>query len=276
MEKDSALDTFIGDSVYIFNVLPNVKETLPRKAKVDGKEIDANPLRDLKVREALDLAIDRKTLVRVVLEGIGRPANQIMSPQFFGASKNLPDRSYDLARAKKLLADAGYPNGFELDFHCTSNRQPGDSAVCEALSQMWSRAGLKINANAVNSTVFFPAQQKGEYSMWMSAWGTLSGEAGYTYPALVHTPDPEAGMGAFNKTGYSNPEIDKILDEAVRTMEETKRRSLFEKATELSMNDRALIPVVQLQTIWAAKKDMLTMQPRLDQETLAYEIKPKK
>lgn len=275
MQKDSALDTFTGDSVYIFNVLPNVKEVLPRKAKVNGKEIEANPLRDLRVREALDLAIDRKTLVRAVLEGIGRPANQIMSPQFFGASKNLPEKSYDAAKAKKLLADAGYPNGFELDFHCTSNRQPGDSAVCEALSQMWARAGLKINANAINSTVFFPAQQKGEYSMWMSAWGTLSGEAGYTYPALVHTPDPEAGVGAFNKTGYSNPEIDAVLDEAIRMMDETKRRSLFEKATELSMNDRAIIPVVQLQTIWAAKKGMLTMQPRLDQETLAYKIKPK-
>jgi peptide/nickel transport system substrate-binding protein len=227
------------------------------------------------VREALDLAIDRKTLVRAVLEGIGRPANQIMSPQFFGASKNLPEKPYDLAKAKKLLADAGYPGGFELDFHCTSNRQPGDAAVCEALSQMWARAGLKINAKAINSTVFFPAQQKGEYSMWMSAWGTLSGEAGYTYPALVHTPDPEAGLGSFNKTGYSNPEIDAILDEAVRAMDETKRRSLFEKATELSMNDRAVIPVVQLQTIWAAKKGILTMQPRLDQDTLAYEIKPK-
>jgi peptide/nickel transport system substrate-binding protein len=211
MQRDKSVDTFVADSVYFLNLTPNVKETLPKKVKVDGKEIDANPLRDPKVREALDLAIDRKTLVRVVLEGLGRPANQLMPSSFFGGNKNLPERPYDVAKAKKLLADAGYPKGFEIDFHCTNNRLPGDSAVCEALSQMWARAGLKVNANALNGTVFFPAQQKGEFSLWMSGWGTLTGEASYTYGSLVHTADPEIGLGAFNKQGYSNPEVDKLL-----------------------------------------------------------------
>ncbi len=177
----------------------------------------------------MDLAIDRKTLVRVVLEGLGRPANQLMPTSFFGGSKNLPERPYDVAKAKQLLADAGYPKGFEIDFHCTNNRLPGDSAVCEALSQMWARAGLKVNANALNGTVFFPAQQKGEFSLWMSGWGTLTGEASYTYGSLVHTADPSTGLGAFNKQGYSNPEVDKLLQEGSRTMDDTKRRALFEK-----------------------------------------------
>lgn len=275
MQKDKSVDTFIADTVYFLNLTPNVKETLPKPVKVDGKEITANPLRDPKVREALDLAIDRKTLVRVVLEGLGRPANQLMPTNFFGGSKNLPERPYDVAKAKKLLADAGYPKGFEIDFHCTNNRLPGDSAVCEALSQMWARAGLKVNANALNGTVFFPAQQKGEFSLWMSGWGTLTGEASYTYGSLVHTADPKTGLGAFNKQGYSNPEVDALLQEGSRTMDDPKRRALFEKVTEISMNDRALIPTVQLQTVWAAKKGMLMVPSRVDQETLAYEIKPK-
>ena len=273
--RTSRVDTFVADSVYFLNLTPNVKETLPKKVKVDGKEIDANPLRDPKVREAMDLAIDRKTLVRVVLEGLGRPANQLMPANFFGGNKNLPERPYDLAKAKQLLADAGYPKGFEIDFHCTNNRLPGDGAVCEALSQMWARAGLKVNANALNGTVFFPAQQKGEFSLWMSGWGTLTGEASYTYGSLVHTADPQLGLGAFNKQGYSNPEVDKLLQEGSRTMDDAKRRALFEKVTEVSMNDRALIPTVQIQTVWAAKKGTVTIPPRVDQETLAYEIKPK-
>ncbi|WP_210492667.1 ABC transporter substrate-binding protein [Microvirga antarctica] len=275
MQKDKGVDTFIADSVYFLNITPNVKETLPKPVKVDGKDIAANPLRDPKVREAMDLAIDRKTLVRVVLEGLGRPANQLMPTSFFGGSKALPEKPYDVAKAKQLLAEAGYPKGFEIDFACTNNRLPGDSAVCEALSQMWARAGLKVNANALNGTVFFPAQQKGEFSLWMSGWGTLTGEASYTYGSLVHTADPASGQGAFNKQGYSNPEVDKLLDEGSRTMDDPKRRALFEKVTEVSMNDRALIPTVQLQTVWAAKKGMLTIPPRVDQETLAYEIKPK-
>jgi peptide/nickel transport system substrate-binding protein len=275
MQKDKAVDTFIADTVYFLNITPNVKETLPKPVKVDGKEITANPLRDPKVREAMDLAIDRKTLVRVVLEGLGRPANQLMPINFFGGSKNLPERPYDVAKAKKLLADAGYPKGFEIDFACTNNRLPGDSAVCEALSQMWARAGLKVNANALNGTVFFPAQQKGEFSLWMSGWGTLTGEASYTYGSLVHTADPTTGLGAFNKQGYANQEIDKLLEEGARTMDDPKRRALFEKVTDMSMEDRALIPTVQLQTVWAAKKGTVTIPPRVDQETLAYEIKPK-
>ena len=276
MKNDRSLDTTIADSIYFLNVIPNVKAVLPKKVKVDGKEILANPLRDPKVREALDLAIDRKTLVRVVLEGIGRPANQLMPTNFFGGSKNLPERPYDVAKAKKLLAEAGYPTGFEIDFFCTNNRLPGDSAVCEALSQMWARAGLKVNANAVNSTVFFPAQQKGEYSLWMSGWGTLTGEASYTYGSLVHTADAALGLGAFNKAGYSNPVVDKALEDGARTMDDPKRRAFFEQATDVSMGDRALIPTVQLQTIWAAKKGTVVIPPRLDQETLAYEVKPVK
>jgi peptide/nickel transport system substrate-binding protein len=276
MQRDKSVDTFIADTVYILNITPNVKETLPKPVKVDGKEIAANPLRDARVREAMDLAIDRKTLVRIVLEGLGRPANQLMPANFFGGSKNLPERPFDVNKAKQLLTDAGYPKGFEIDFFCTNNRLPGDSAVCEALSQMWARAGLKVNANALNGTVFFPAQQKGEYSLWMSGWGTLTGEASYTYGSLVHTADPATGLGAFNKQGYSNPAVDKLLEEGSRTMDDTKRRALFEKASELSMTDRALIPSVQLQTIWASKAGMLTIPARMDQETLAYEIKPKR
>ena len=140
MQKDKSVDTFVADSVYFLNLTPNVKETLPKKVKVDGKEIDANPLRDPKVREAMDLAIDRKTLVRVVLEGLGRPANQLMPANFFGGNKNLPERPYDLAKAKQLLADAGYPKGFEIDFHCTNNRLPGDcGSVRGALADVGSR-----------------------------------------------------------------------------------------------------------------------------------------
>ena len=276
LQRDKSVDTFIADTVYILNITPNVKETLPKPVKVDGKEIAANPLRDARVREAMDLAIDRRTLVRIVLEGLGRPANQLMPANFFGGSKNLPERPFDVNKAKQLLTEAGYPKGFEIDFFCTNNRLPGDSAVCEALSQMWARAGLKVNANALNGTVFFPAQQKGEYSLWMSGWGTLTGEASYTYGSLVHTADATMGLGAFNKQGYSNPAVDKLLEEGSRTMDDNKRRALFEKASELSMTDRALIPTVQLQTIWASKAGMMTIPARMDQETLAYEIKPKR
>ena len=275
MQRDSSLDTFIGDSVYILDIYFSFADDLPIKARVNGQEIDENPFLDPRVREAVDLAINRDALVSVVLEGLGKPANQLMPPDFFGGSMDLPARPYDIARARELLAEAGYPDGFEMDFFCTNNRLPGDSAVCEALGQMWARAGLTINPQALNGTVFFPAVSRREYSMWMSGWGTLTGEASYTYGSLVHTNDPETGLGAFNRAGYSNPELDDLVQRASRELDTETRRALFKEVTEMSMNERVLIPTVQLQTVWAAKAGTLDFTPRIDQETLAHLISPK-
>jgi len=274
-KKDRSLDTFVGDSIYILNVQPSVKDTLPQPVKVNGKPIAENPFKDLRVRQALDYAINRDVLVRVVLEGLGTPANQLMPKGFFGYSDQIPTRAYDLARAKALLAEAGYAGGFEFDFTCTNNRIPGDAVVCEALAQMWSRAGLKVNAQALNGTVFFPAAQREEYSVTMAAWGTLTGEAAYTYGALVHSKDPARGFGGFNRSGYANPQFDAIFAQGAQTLSDDARRKLYEEASFIAMEDRALIPTVILQTVWASKAGTLNLTPRVDQETRAYEIVPR-
>lgn len=275
MKNDSSLETFVSDSVYILNIAPSVKDEEPQPIKVNGVEVDGNPLQDLRVRKALDLAINRDVLVNVVLEGLGTPANQLMPAGFFGYSKDLPAATYDIEQAKALLVEAGYPEGFEIDFTCTNNRVPGDAVVCEALAQMWSRLGLKVNAQALNGTVYFPAAAREEYTMTMSAWGTLTGEAAYTYGALVHTKDPEKGFGNFNRSGYSNAEFDRVFGEGAQTLDPEARRKLYEQASVIAMEDRALIPTVILQSVWAAKAGALSLTPRIDQETRAYAITPK-
>lgn len=275
LQRDPNIDTVIGDSVYVFNVYLKLRDKLPRPAKVDGREIEANPLQDARVRQAMDLAIDRRALARVVFEGFAKPMSQLMPDSFFGASPNLPERRPDLPRARALLAEAGYPKGFEIDFHCTSNRLPGDGALCEALAQQWSRVGLKVNPNALIGTVFFPASQRGEFSMEMSGWGTLTGEAAYTYGAMIHGPDPSVGLGNFNRSGYSNPDVNKLLLDGSRTLDEQARREMFVRAAEISMNERPMLPIVMPQTIWAMPKGKLSFTPRVDQETLAQLITPR-
>ncbi len=274
MQGNSDLDTFVSDSVYILNIQPSLKDEEPQPITIDGEPVEGNPLQDLRVRKALDLAIDRDTLVRVVLEGLGTPANQLMPEGFFGYSDEIPAPVYDLAQAKDLLAEAGYPDGFEIDFTCTNNRVPGDAVVCEALAQMWSRLGLTVNAQALNGTVFFPAAANEEYTMTMSAWGTLTGEASYTYGSLVHSKDTELGLGAFNRGNFSDEEFDRIFQEGQQTLDDEARRELFEQASFIAMDQRALIPTVILQTVWAADAGTLTFTPRIDQETLAYKIEP--
>ncbi|MFN4128750.1 MAG: ABC transporter substrate-binding protein, partial [Paracoccaceae bacterium] len=244
MQGNSKLDTFVSDSVYILNIQPSLKDEEPQPIKVNGKPVDGNPLQDLRVRKALDLAIDRDTLVRVVLEGLGTPANQLMPKGFFGYSEDIPAPVYNLEEAQKLLTEAGFPDGFEIDFTCTNNRVPGDAVVCEALAQMWSKLGLKVNAQALNGTVFFPAAAAEEYTMTMSAWGTLTGEASYTYGSLVHSKNADLGLGAFNRGNFSDAEFDRLFQEGQQMLDDDKRRALFEQASFIAMDQRALIPTV--------------------------------
>lgn len=276
LENDPEIETFIGDSVYVMNLQLDQRDDTPKVRAKGGGELDENPLKDPRVREAIDLAIDRETMVEIVLEGLGTPANQMMPEGFFGHSDRIPMPAYDPEKAKALLAEAGYPDGFEIDLHCTNDRLPGDGAICEALGQMFSQVGIDTNVNAISKTVYFPTQARKEYSVFMNGWGTLTGEASYTLGSLAHSPDDEVKMGAFNRIDYHNEEVDRLLEEGAQELDADKRRALFEEAMEKTMADRAYISIVVLQTVWAGDKDKVVVMPRADEETLAYYIKPAK
>jgi peptide/nickel transport system substrate-binding protein len=198
----------------------------------------------------------------------------MMPPGFFGSNASIPMPEYNPAKAKALLADAGYPDGFEIDLFCTADRLPGDAAICQGLGQMLSQVGITTNVNAVSKTVYFPAQARLEYSVFMNGWGTLTGEASYTLGALGHSKDPDVKMGAFNRIEYANDEVDVLLQAAAIEVDDATRRALYEEAMALIMADKAYISIVQLQTVWAAKAGALTLAPRYDEDTLAFFIQP--
>lgn len=274
LKRDASVDVFTADSVYIMNLQLDQREQTPTVYDLDDNVMAKNPLRDLRVRQAFDHAIDRNTMVDIVLEGLGAPANQLMTKGFFGYSDKIPMPEYNPQKAKALLAEAGFPDGFKIDLYCTSDRLPGDGAICQGLGQMFAQVGIQTKVNAISRTVYFPAQAKREYSVFMNGWGTLTGEASYTVGALAHSPAPELKLGAFNRTDYSNPDVDKAMQAGVKEPDDNKRRAFFEQAMELAMADKGIIPIVNLQAVWAAVKGRITMTPRSDEETLAYFIKP--
>ena len=116
LEKDANIDAIKGDSVYIMNLQLDQREDTPLVRAIDGSDLAENPFRDLKVRQAIDHAIDRETMVEIVLEGLGKPANQMMPPGFFGSSEQIPVPEYNPNKAKELLAEAGYPTALKLIF----------------------------------------------------------------------------------------------------------------------------------------------------------------
>ena len=276
LQRDPKITVQTVDTVYVFNIEMDLRDKALNVTAKDGSALPKNPFLDLRVREAIDLAIDRKALAEVAMEGLGKPASQMVTPSIFGFNKTLGERKYDPAAARKLLADAGYPNGFKVQFSFTQDRLPGDRQVGTSVAQMLAAVGIDAQANAQPAAVFFPARTRGDYSMSMSGWGTLTGEAHYTLSSLAHSNDKERKMGAFNVLNYKNPVMDKLLQDAAIEMDVGKRRKFLEDANALLEKDRQRLPIVAVGSAWAMQKGKVTIKPRVDEDTLAMNIKPVK
>jgi peptide/nickel transport system substrate-binding protein len=276
IESESGLGVFKGRSVYIFMLFPDYRDDTPLVSAKDGSKLAKNPLKDLKVRQALSLAINRQAIADRVMEGLAVPASQIITEGFFGWSPNLPKLTFDTAKAKALLAEAGYPDGFKLSLHCTSDRLPMDGDICAALGPMLARIGIDASVNATPRAVYFPAQAGRKYSLMMNGWGSLTGEASYILSSMVHTKTKDKGFGVFNHFSYSNGAIDKLVEEALGTIDAGKRKALLEEAMALTVTDLMAIPIVNLSAIWAGNTSVTTYLPRADEDTLAINAIPAK
>jgi peptide/nickel transport system substrate-binding protein len=241
----------------------------------DGKPLEKNPFRDARIRKALSIAINREAIAERVMEKRATPAGQLLADQFYGTSRKLKPPKFDPEAAKKLLAEAGYPNGFALTLHGPSNRYINDEKIIQAIAQMYSRIGLDVKVETVPPANYFTRATKGEFGYMFLGWGTESNEQGSALRSLLATHDPDKGMGVNNRARYSNPAMDKVLGEALATMDDRKREALIQQAAEIAMNDAALIAVHFEISTWATAKAM-KYNARVDQNTLASDLKPVK
>jgi len=275
LQRDGALQVVKGDTVYVFYVEFDQRDKPPQISSKDGSPLPSNPFKDPRVREAFDLAIDRAALAEIAMEGLGKPQSQLVTPGIFGYNEKLAVTRPNVARARELLQQAGFPNGFRVTFSFTNDRLPGDGAVGAAVSQMLARIGVEVQANAQPGAVLFPARTRGDLSMVMSGWGTLTGEANYTLSSLVHSNAPQLRLGAFNWRGYSNPALDKALQAAAVEMDADKRKALLQEAAAITAQDRPLIPLAAVSSAWTLRKDKVRMlRTRVDEDTLAMDIAP--
>ena len=237
----------------------------------DGK----NPLQDLRVRQAMNMAIDRKTIVQRIMDGLATPAYQYMPDGMFGALAKAPEIKYDPVAAKKLLADAGYPNGFELTLSSTNDRYVNDSQVAQAVAQYFTRIGIKTNVDAMTASIYFPKRAKREFSLPMGGWPSETGEASALFQLWVATLDSPKGLGTSNYGAFTNADFDKAYLPAANTVDAAKRKKGLEEATQIALDNVPLIPLHFESSIWAFRKG-LTYEGRRDQYTLATSVKIKK
>lgn len=236
----------------------------------DGK----NPFADRRVREALSLAIDRQSIVDRVMGGSAMAAANLLAYPAFGTSEKLSKApAPDVDRARKLLAEAGYPNGFTMTLGSPAGRYTNDQRIAQVLASMWARIGIKTNVETMAPAVFFKQRNAYAFSAYLAGWAASSGEMLNPLNSLVVTKQPELGLGTTNWSRYSNPEVDKIVLEASSTLDDEKRASLLQKAGEMVMEDYGILPLQFEMSVWAMKKD-IRYDGRADQMTLAQDIRP--
>ncbi len=222
-----------------------------------------NPLKDLRVRKALYQAIDVQTINRTIMRGLSQPTGALISPQVNGWSKRADARwPYDVEAAKKLIAEAGYGNGFEVDFACPNNRYIGDEEICQAVTSMWAKIGVKAKLRTLPLVTYFPMIQRNEASIYMLGWGVPTFDALYSLQSLVRSVGA-GGDGNYNVGRYSNPQMDALVERMKQEVDQKTRNDLIERALVLSHEDVSHIPLHNQVIPWAMKKNV-TLVHRAD------------
>jgi peptide/nickel transport system substrate-binding protein len=219
----------------------------------NGEKLDKNPLKDLRVRQALSVAINRQAIVDRIMEGAAVPSGQFLPPGTFGYVPDLQAPAYDPAQAKALLAQAGYPNGFRIALHGPNDRYVNDARIIQAIGQMWQRIGVQTQVDPLPWTSYVGQANKQAFSAFLFGWGSGTAEASDPLIAQVATFNPAKGWGASNRGRYSNPEVDRLIAEALNTTDDPEREKLLQQATRLVFQDVGIIPLHIQKNIWATR-----------------------
>ena len=203
----------------------------------------------------------------------GTVADQFVAKGFFGHSDNVQTVGYDPRRAKELLAQAAYPDGFALTIHGPSGRYVNDSEVLQAVGQMLARIGIATKVQVVPWSVYAGKYANGDYSMFLGPWGVNTGEVSNPAIALVAGLDKEKGTGRYNGGGINVPEINKLLDQATASLKDNEREPLLQQVSELAFNQNWVLPMHYENVVMGASK-AITFTPRSDKYTMAYEVSP--
>jgi peptide/nickel transport system substrate-binding protein len=236
-----------------------------------GKPLEKNPLADVRVRLAMSKAIDRKALAARTMEGLALPASNIVSPGIFGYNDALKVEAYDPEGAKKLLAEAGYPDGFGLTLHGPNNRYINDERIVQTVAQFFSRIGIVTKVQTLPLSVYFTKARAGEFSMALLGWGTLAGDFGLR--TLVGTRNPATGWGTWNWGHYSNAKVDELVKSALASVDAEKREAYARDAAALALKDAAVIPLHHQYASWAMRRG-LVYPGRVDEFTFAHQVRP--
>jgi peptide/nickel transport system substrate-binding protein len=233
-------------------------------SNVKGK----NPFKDKRVRQAFYQAIDIETIKTRVMRGASLPTALMVGPGIRGFSveqnKRLP---YDVEAAKKLMAEAGYPSGFDVGMNCPNDRYVNDADICQAVAANLARIGVKVNLQTETKVTYFPKILRRDTSLYLLGWTPSTYDAHNALSSLIATPT-DKGQGQFNLGSYSNPKVDELTLKIQSETDQAKRNAMIKEAFDLHSADVGHLPLHQQSLAWAMKKTVELTQ--LADNTMPY------
>ena len=275
LRKNDKISVTIAPSNLVIRFLfGHGRMTYPWVRDNNGEVLFPNPLRDWRVRKAISLTIDRDRIVDRVMAGTAVAAGQAQPPGGHAHDPALEPGPYDPDQARKLLADAGYGDGFQLTIHSPDSRYPNDKQIGEAVAQMLRRVGIQSELELVPNAVFSSRASKGEFAFVLGAWGTPSGDGGNFLVHGLHTYQPGKRLGAANWGRYNNRDLDELVVKSNTELDAKKREDLVREAWRMVTKDVGNVWVLWVANTWAARAD-LVVDPRIDSYTMGTTIHKK-
>jgi peptide/nickel transport system substrate-binding protein len=219
-----------------------------------------NPFKDKRVRQAFYQAIDIAGIQRTVMRGASRPTGLLVGPGINGwtaeQDKRLP---FDVEAAKKLLTEAGYPNGFEVSLNCPNDRYVNDGQICQSVAANLAKIGVKINLVAETKGTYFPKILRRDTSFYMLGWTPTTYDSHNALSSLTSCPD-DKGTGQFNLGAYCNPKLDEVTKKIQSESDKAKRNELIKEAFKIHADDVGTLPLHQQSLAWGVSKKVELVQ----------------
>jgi peptide/nickel transport system substrate-binding protein len=216
-----------------------------------------NPLADVRVRKALFQAVDTVTLSQRVMKGLSKPTASIVAPQIQGYDPALAEviAPYDPDQARKLLAEAGYPEGFEIGFSCPNDAHMNTEQICQALTGMWARIGVKVNLTCQPQSLHMRMLINGDADLYLIGYANTPQLNAFS---ILNNLLRKGGF--FNAGGYFNPKVDELIGKIATELDDEKRQKMMAEALVITKRDFAMLPLHQDPLVWAQSKSLDIIQ----------------
>ncbi len=221
---------------------------------------EGNPFADVRVRQAVAHAVNVPAILQTVMRGTAEPVAQLVGAGMRGYTDGLERPAYDPDRARELLAEAGYPDGFRFSLKCPNDRYLNDEAVCTAVNAMLAQVGLEPLLETMPVANYWPVLREDDHDMFLLGWSPGTFDAEHPIRFLLATPDEEALLGSWNFGGYSNPRIDELLPMIQSEIDDDARQAMLDEVARIQLDDVAYVPLYVQPLVWGVKDGVEVVQ----------------